>query len=309
MEPRQPSLDVSSLDPVDVVVVLARKAGLAVPEGAQDWLAAPAPPPPAEVERYATFLAQVRAAELPDVLRGILDGALDGATGPDRLADLLGQATAPAAPVPPPDDDRAGPPDAGDDEQGWYEAPPDDAVAVLLAAARRAGVPVPAGGHAWLSTPGIASFERSWPYRRMLTSLALAPLPPEVRAEIDDAISRSRATGTRLAHLLEPEPRRDPDPPREPASAGLGDLYRRAPATTRAGRSQRAAPGLRVVLLVVLSLAGGVLVAWGLQHAVPAVRERLISPATDDASPRPDADEIRTAASGETGSPPVPPRS
>lgn len=324
MDPNATRLDLSTVDPVDVVMLVARKAGVAAPDDARAWLAAPGRAPRRRSAPYVAFLTELRRADVSEIFRDALEVALASARGDIRLADLLDQTTpatsAPSGPAADTGDDRddveqtgptadgrddadgAAPPDEASDD--WYEAPADDAIGVLLAVARRAGVAVPDGARAWLSAPPPAPFDESWAYRRMLTTLPLAPVPTDVRAAIDDALAGARSGSGRLAELLgahapdATEQQGDPagpgSPDRHRHDPGPGDLHvRHGRARPRPSRHRR--PRLRYIrprwrctrtigwarnwrrwlAVAALAVAVGAAAAWAVLQVAPELRHHL----------------------------------
>jgi hypothetical protein len=313
-------LDLSGVDPVDVVLLVARKGGVAVPDDARPWLAAARPAPLAEVEAYARFLADVRAVELRDVILAALEAALAGARADTRLAELLGrpapsdpdgggtavergaEGDGPAGDEEPGDvSDGGGRDAAGDDAGDWYEAPAGDAITAVLTVAGRAGIPVPGDARAWLSDPTPAPFDEAWPYRSLLTALAVTPVPPEVGTAIDDALARARAGGGRLAELLGgttsdrgdvagpvvavPSGRRPEAPGRwRPAWSALRRRSGAAVPSRRRRPRPRVALGRRVGLTL-LALTVAAVAAWVIVGIAPRVGDHL--PAFDPGGPDP----------------------
>lgn len=303
MDSRSVKLDLSAVDPVDVVMAVAQKAGLAVPDSARAWLAAAGAAPGDEAAPYVQFLTELREAEVGDLYRDALETALGSARGDTRLAHLLGQAT---AVVPPPTEPTGDAGETSEDTPGdnvvaprkapttevsddSFAGPADDPIDVLLAAARKAGVPVPAGARAWLSAPRPAPFDESWAYRRMLTALTITRLPPDVRATVDDAKARARSNSDRLAELLGA---RDTDLEERPARfSGLRspELPRRVPGpdspsrgrsrqTRSRGRDGRRGGVWRQRLaLVVLAFVFGAAATWGLLQVAPRLHKHLPS--------------------------------
>jgi hypothetical protein len=305
MADHRPRIDISHLDPVDVVLFMTRKAGLDMPDGASDWLSATGPAPDDRQTRtYRQLLADLRAADLPDYATAAIDDALDGARGDNRLADLLGQATGSPAPDVPDADTlrtaaRAGvarsdvadvehnvPQDAQTADPARNEPPDagDDPIGVLLSAARGSGVPVPAGAHAWLSQPGSAPFGESWPYRRLLTSLALAPLTAQDRRAVDDALAQARSGTNRIADMLGPGAAEEPSAASEPPpslrraatgtpSRGLRQRDRRQTEGDRRRADRRRAWLQRLGIAALLSMLGAA-GAWGASETIDALRSR-----------------------------------
>lgn len=305
MADHSPRIDISHLDPVDVLLFMARKAGLDTPDGASDWLSATGPAPDGrQTQAYGQLLADLRAADLPDYAMAAIDDALDGARGDNRLADLLGQATDSFAHDAPDADTigtaaRAGfaRSDVADVEETVPQAqtadparkePPDagdDPIGVLLSAARGAGVPVPAGAHAWLSHPGPAPFGESWPYRRLLTSLALAPLTAEDRRVVDDALAQARAGTNRIADMLGPQAAEEPSaasesfPSHRSASTGIPSRGLRQRNRRQTENDRRRADDRRRAWLQRLGIAAllstlGAAGVWGASEAIDALRSR-----------------------------------
>lgn len=84
------TIDASHPDPAAVVLTAARFASVAIPDGAQEWLAATAPAPDDELEAFQAFFDAVVGADLPVFGRQALQDALAGVPGTGtRLAALL----------------------------------------------------------------------------------------------------------------------------------------------------------------------------------------------------------------------------
>lgn len=247
MDTNPPKLDVSAHDPVEVLMIVARNADVDVPAGAREWLSAQGPAPDAaDAAVYAELVAELRRAQLPAVARTALDDALEAARDDRRLAHLLGQATAPEGSADRGESadgaSRGGPEPrqaetAEVDDDGWFEPPDDDddPIAAFLAVAERAGVPIPAGAAAWLSATGPAPVGEAWPYRTMITALAVAPLPVELRAAADRAQARARAVPCRLAELLGTTRQAEPTPAPTSRAVAQAQSHRRRWSQLRPG--------------------------------------------------------------------------
>ncbi len=81
----------TSATAVTRLLELADRANVAVPNGAAEWLAAPAPAPSGESWSYQAMLTALSIARLPPPLRAqVTDAFTHARNGNDRLAHLLG---------------------------------------------------------------------------------------------------------------------------------------------------------------------------------------------------------------------------